>query len=195
MKTHTQFQRITPENLEHKYKAMNPSLRSDSSSQDSVDSPPSPRTLLQNKTNKFTKKRQINKFRTCIHRDITTAYNNLLLLFRLWYIHLQYKIQTTWQSPSTLLQLFQTCQRIQWSIKDLDRNNNSSIQILNTTTILFFIIKQIPTFQTTTISWNNWLARCASSLATKMNDDLPCFRESNIWGFFVFKFEIMILLF
>ena len=38
MKTHAQYQRITPENLEKQYKAMNPSLHSDSSSQDSVES-------------------------------------------------------------------------------------------------------------------------------------------------------------
>ena len=39
MKTHTRYQRITPEILEE-YKVMNPSLLCDSSSQDSVESPP-----------------------------------------------------------------------------------------------------------------------------------------------------------
>ena len=40
MKTHARYQRISPENLETKYEAMNPSLRYDSSNQDSVESPP-----------------------------------------------------------------------------------------------------------------------------------------------------------
>ena len=156
--------------------------------------PRTQRGLLQNKTNKFTKKQQINRSRTCIHGDITkrtTIYSS----FRLCYINLQYKIQITSQSPSTLLQLFQTCHCIQNSIQNFLNNNNSYIWIVNKTTSICFIIKQIPTFQITTISWNNWLARCASSLATKMNDDLPYFQKSNIWGCSFLKFKIMILFF
>ena len=131
-------------------------------------------------TNKIFTKHPNNKFLMHIHGVIKTIFNNLLLLFRLCYINLQYKIQITSWSPSTLLQLFQTCHCIQHSIQDLHNSNNSSIWIVNKTTTICFIIKQIPTFQTTTISWNNWLAKCASSLATKMNKYLSCFGESNI---------------
>ena len=35
-----------------------------------------PRTWLQNKTNKFTITHKINKLSTCIHGEITTTYNN-----------------------------------------------------------------------------------------------------------------------
>ena len=38
MKTHAHYQRVTTENLDKKYEAMNPSLRNDTSSQDSIDS-------------------------------------------------------------------------------------------------------------------------------------------------------------
>ena len=53
MKAHACHQRITPETLEKKYKATNPSLRSDSSSQDSVEIPPEQISkVLANKQNK-----------------------------------------------------------------------------------------------------------------------------------------------
>ena len=65
MKTHARYQRITPENLEKKYEAMNPLLRSDSSSQDSVESPPKKKVSKQNehcsqKNNKSTSDKHVS---------------------------------------------------------------------------------------------------------------------------------------
>ena len=63
MKTHAQYKRIIPENLK-KYKVMNPLLCYDSSSQDSVESPPKrdPKILTSNKNKQdfhYTSKQQV----------------------------------------------------------------------------------------------------------------------------------------
>ena len=50
------------------------------------------RSWHQTRTNKIFIIHPNNKFLYCIHGDIKTIFNHLLLLFHIWYINLQYKI-------------------------------------------------------------------------------------------------------
>ena len=150
MKTHAQYQRITPENLEKQYKAMNPSLHSDSSSQDSVES----------STKNFATKQNKQVYEKTTNQQVSNMYP--------WGYQNNCQQIPPSVSPMVYPPAVQTPNNTTISFNTAPTVPNMSMYpMLNQgfpqqqqffhmnsqqTPIICFIIKQIPTFQTTTIS-------------------------------------------